>query len=279
MSTLRAGGILVVFLIVTLPLMAVQWLLLATGPRGAIWLPHYYHRFICRLLGLRLQVVGSIDATRPALIVANHVSWLDIPVISSIAPVSFVAKSEVARWPLIGWLARLQRSVFIDRSARNGAHQQARSIAERLAAGDRIVLFAEGTTGDGNRVLPFKSALLAAVGLGNGETPRPDVAVQTLAISYTHVHGIPLGRMLRPFVAWYGDMDVPGHAWRVLKNGPIDASIQIGEPLPISEFASRKALAAHTERVIRGAMTAMLRAGRAEFSSTRAPMDAKAVAE
>lgn len=259
MGTLRAGAILTVFLAVTVPLMVVQALLLAVGGRAALRLPHLYHGFICRLLGLRINLTGVVDPTQPALIVANHVSWLDIPVISAIAPVSFVTKREVRGWPFIGYLARLQRSLFIDRNARFHARSQAALISGRLAKGDRIVLFAEGTTGDGNRVLPFKSALLAAVGLGNGDRPQAGIPVQTLAISYTHLHGIPLGRTMRPGIAWYGDMDVPGHAWRVLKGGPIDVSVRIGEALLADQFASRKALAAHAEQEIRNAVAGMLR--------------------
>lgn len=285
MGTLRAGAILTVFLLVTVPLMAVQWGLVATGSRAAAWLPHRYHRFVCRLLGIRIRVEGTIDAARQALIVANHVSWLDIPVLSAIAPVSFIAKQEVARWPFIGWLARLQRSLFIDRNSRYGARSQAAAIADRLAAGDRMILFAEGTTGDGNRILPFKSALLAALGLGNGEVPSGEVTVQTLAICYTHLHGIPLGRTMRPGVAWYGDMDVPGHAWRVLKAGPIDVAVRIGEPLKADSFASRKALAAHVEEDIRRAFSSMLKGARPMTLGPRAPgpvpapMDARGPAE
>ena len=94
------------------------------------------------------------------LFAANHVSYLDITVLGSLLDASFIAKTEVAGWPLFGWLARLQRSVFIDRRARSTAHQRD-SIAARLAAGEALILFPEGTSGDGNRLLPFKSALFS----------------------------------------------------------------------------------------------------------------------
>ena len=259
MGTLRAGAILTVFLAVTVPLMVVQALLLAVGGRAALRLPHLYHGFICRLLGLRINLTGVVDPTQPALIVANHVSWLDIPVISAIAPVSFVTKREVRGWPFIGYLARLQRSLFIDRNARFHARSQAALISGRLAKGDRIVLFAEGTTGDGNRVLPFKSALLAAVGLGNGDRPQAGIPVQTLAISYTHLHGIPLGRTMRPGIAWYGDMEMTSHAWALLKAGSLDVCIRVGAPVALEEFADRKDLARRSEDEVRRHVVGILR--------------------
>src|SRR5690606_35544760 len=105
MGNLRAFLILAAFLSATLPTMPVQWALLRLKARQAKTLPHAYHKFVCRLLGIRIHITGEVDTSRPALLVANHVSWLDICVLSAIAPLSFVAKAEVGRWPFIGWLA------------------------------------------------------------------------------------------------------------------------------------------------------------------------------
>jgi lyso-ornithine lipid O-acyltransferase len=259
MQTLRATWTLTLFLALTLPLMPLQWLLLKFWPRAAVNLPHWYHRQVCALLGLRIHQSGHALADRPVLLVANHVSWLDIPVLSAVAPVSFVAKAQVGTWPLIGTLARLQRTVFVDRDARITTGQQTSEIARRLANEDRIVLFAEGTSSDGNRVLPFKSALLGAVmGMPAGGGPHMP-AIQTIALAYTGLHGLPLGRGLRPEIAWYGDMDVPGHAWNLLKLGPIDVQVRIGPALEIANFADRKQLARHCEKTIRDDMRALLR--------------------
>ena len=261
MSTLRGSIILVAFFAFTLALMPVQAVLLALQLPAARWLPCWYHRRIVRLVGLRLAVEGAIERSRPVLIVANHVSWLDIPALSALAPLAFIAKREVGAWPFIGWLARLQRSVFVDRQDPRSAAAQTNVIAERLAAGDTLVLFAEGTTGDGNAVLPFKSTLLAAAKRGRKSMPTTDEppVVQTLTIAYTHLHGLPLGRAGRPHVAWYGDMEVPGHAWKVLKSGPIDARITIGAPVALEAFADRKALANHAEKEVRERFAALLR--------------------
>ncbi len=162
MRSLRAFLVLGAFFAFTFPLMPIQLLLLWTGSRYARTFPHWYHRQVCRIVGIRLHVDGEIAESQSVLIVSNHVSWLDITVLSAVAPVSFVAKQEVASWPFVSWLAKLQRSVFVDRNRRNEVGDKANEILERLAAGDHIVLFAEGTSSDGNKVLPFRSALVGA---------------------------------------------------------------------------------------------------------------------
>lgn len=270
--SLRAAMVLGAFVAGTLPLMPVQAVLKRVGSRAAArTFPHWYHRQVCRLLGLRLRLEGDVARDRPVLLVANHTSWLDIPVISAVAPVSFVAKSEVGTWPGVSMLANLQRTVYVDRGRRSAVGQTAGAIAERLAGGDSIVLFAEGTSTDGNRVLPFRSSLFAAA-MVHHQARRHDSeggpatgkaggvpAVQTLSIVYARRHGIPLGWADRARIGWYGDMDLPPHAWDVLKSGPIDVAIRLGKPVPIDCFSDRKAIAAETEREVRASATAMLR--------------------
>jgi len=258
-GALRAAAILGGFGAITLPLMPVQAALLRTSPRLARKFPHWYHRQVCRLLGIRLHVEGRIVENAPVLVVANHVSWLDIPVLSAVAPLSFVAKKEVGTWPFVSSLARLQRSVFIDRTRRTAVGHTTNEIIERLKSGDTIVLFAEGTSSDGNRVLPFKTPLFAAVKptLANGHT-EVGACVQTLTIAYTHLHGIPLSRTRRSLVGWYGDMEMASHAWELLKAGPLDAKIHISPPVPLSDFTDRKELARYTEAVIRQSLAKLL---------------------
>lgn len=249
MQKFRASAVLAVFAAVTVPLMPLQALFLRSSPALARELPRWYHRFVCRLLGVRVHVTGAVARDKPVLIVANHVSWLDIPVLSSVAPLSFVAKSEVSTWPFVSWLAKLQRTVFVDRTRRVQAGAVANQIAQRLSTGDNIVLFAEGTSGDGNGVLPFKSSLFSAAEPREGE--GDSCYVQTLAIVYTRVHGLPMNRSQRHKVAWYGDMDMLSHIWRLLKGGPLDVHVRIGEPLLLASFGGRKKLAQHSEAQIR----------------------------
>jgi 1-acyl-sn-glycerol-3-phosphate acyltransferase len=137
--------------------------------------------------------------------------------------------------------------VFVDRKMRSTA-QQRDAIAERLAAGDALILFPEGTSNDGTFVLPFKSSLFSVV--FNREQP---VTVQPVSLAYTRLDGLPIGRMLRPFFAWYGDMDLAPHLWRLLGLGVIEAVVEFHQPVAVADFPSRKALAAYCEgRVVAG---------------------------
>jgi 1-acyl-sn-glycerol-3-phosphate acyltransferase len=259
MRSLRAFLVLASFFAFTLPLMPLQLLFLWTGSDYARSFPHWYHRQVCKILGIRLNIEGSVARERGVLLISNHVSWLDIAVLSAVAPVSFVAKQEVASWPFVSWLARLQRSVFVDRARRGEVTDKANEIGERLKAGDHIVLFAEGTSSDGNAVVPFKTPLFAAVKPPGGQALGADICAQTLALTYTKLHGLPLCRRGRPLVAWYGDMDMASHAWRLLGLGPLDVHIRIGPPVPLDEFGDRKALARYAEDRVRRDVVDLLR--------------------
>ncbi len=268
MGAFRAGAVLTGFAALTIPLLPVQQGLLRFSTRHARRFPHWYHRQVCRLLGIRLHIEGNLVSNKPVLIVANHTTWLDIPVLSAVAPVSFVAKKEVARWPGVSLLARLQRTVFIDRDRRGKVADSADEIRSRLKQGDTLVLFAEGTSSDGSRVLPFKSSLFAAA-LPSTSTSGgavEDTQVQTVTLAYTRLHGIPIGRAERPIVSWYGDMEMLSHAWGVLKAGPLDVQIHVGEPVSLQDFKSRKELARHSEDEVRQTLARILRVRAADES-------------
>ncbi len=262
-SRLIVSAKLAAFLALTVPLMPVQAALVRGSPSGARRLPRWYHRRVCALLGVRLKVEGVLARGAPVLLIANHVSWLDIPVISATAPVSFVAKKEVASWPFVSWLAKLQRTVFVDRDRRTSVGDTASEMIQRLAAGDNLVLFPEGTSSDGGGVLPFKTSLLAAAkpSRGAGASAETDhgAVVQTLTIAYTRIHGLPVGRADRPLVGWYGDMDLPGHIWALLEAAPLEVTVRLGPPVPLADFTDRKALARHGESEVRTELLALLR--------------------
>lgn len=242
MGTMRASIILFFFGVLTVPAMFVQTVIILTRLPIRHHVPLFYHRLMCRLLGLRVHVSGK-PAKGPVLLVSNHISWLDIPVLGSLAPLSFVAKHEVSTWPFIGLMARMQNTLFVDRTRRTKVVHTANEIVERLDGGNRVVLFAEGTSGDGNQVLPFKSSLFSAI--EPNEKNNDGHQIQTVAIVYTHVHGLPMNRQQRPAIAWYGDMDMLPHAWGVLKGGPLDVHVRLGEPSPVKPIGDRKKLAAH----------------------------------
>jgi 1-acyl-sn-glycerol-3-phosphate acyltransferase len=258
MGTFRGAAVLTGFFGFTVPLMPLQAIFLKVSDRAARKFPNWYHRNVCRIMGITLKIEGEVARNAPVLLVCNHTSWLDIPVLSALAPVSFIAKEEVRGWPFVSALARLQRSVFVDRTRRLAAGKAVNEIAERLATGDVIVLFAEGTSSAGNSVLPFKSSLFGGV-LGAGTDAFRGALVQTAAVVYTHRHGIPVTRADRPRIGWYGDMEMKSHACDVLKSGPITVTIKVGRPVPFEEFKDRKDMALTTERQIRRDVVAILR--------------------
>lgn len=261
MQIVRALSILAVFLLVTTILIPWQESAVRLRLKRRKTFPNRYHRFLCRLFGIRVTVIGQPVRTQGVLMVANHTSYFDILVFSAAARVSFVAKKEVAGWPLFGTLARLQETVFIERERRSQTAEARDLIRERLLEGDALVLFPEGTSDDGNRVLPFKSALLGAAEFELGMDAQGrirHVPIQPVSIAYVGLYGLPMGRDLRPLIAWYGDMDLVPHLWEALKAGPIEAVVEFHEPLSLDEQAGRKALAAAAEaRVRRGQARAL----------------------
>jgi 1-acyl-sn-glycerol-3-phosphate acyltransferase len=268
---IRVILIALAFLALTLVLLPLQLIGIAFDLRLQRTIPHLYHRILCALIGVRIREVGARSRASPALILSNHVSWLDICVISALAPVVFVAKSEVAGWPVFGWLARLQRTIFINRQARHQTGAATREIAGRLLGGDAVVLFAEGTSSDGIRVLPFRSSLVGAVhhALGNS-THHTQITVQPMSLAYVGFGGVPMGRGLRERVAWYGDADLMPHLLHVLSSGAVDVTVSWGEAVAYEMSADRKAIARDAEKSVRRMTAAALR-GAPPAQATPAP--------
>lgn len=256
---IRSLFIAALFFTVTPVLISLQWLLGRLGLPGWGFISNNYYRVLCALLGIRVRVVGAPAHDRAVLYVSNHVSWADILVIGSIAPVAFVAKSEVAGWPLVGITAKLQRTVFVDRQRR---HQTADAVAEivrRLKNGTSMVLFAEGTSSDGNRVLPFRSALLGAIKHAAAHDGIPGgIPIQPMAICYTGLHGMPMGRQHRPLAAWYGDLDFMPHIRAFIERGAVDAVVTYGERITADGGADRKAMTRQLEDAVRRIAVATL---------------------
>lgn len=247
MGRLRAAFAIASFLLLTLLCMPVQWLFLKLGSRAARTFPNRYHRWVAALFGIHIRTLGEPVTGEGVLMVANHTSWADIVIFSAVAPLSFVSKAEVGTWPLFGTLARLQRTVFVERNRRSATGEIRDEIRDRLLAGDTLLLFPEGTSHDGNRVLPFKSALLGAAEavLEGGQ----HVKVQPVSAAFTGLHGLPMGRETRPLFAWYGDMEMVPHLWEALKAGPLDVVVQFHPPFSL-DVMDRKALAKMAQEVV-----------------------------
>jgi 1-acyl-sn-glycerol-3-phosphate acyltransferase len=257
-SPIRATLLLIPYLIATIILIPIQAVCVALGSRLAERIPMIYHRAVCWLFGLEIVLRGTPAGDRPTLFVANHSSYIDIEVFSSLIPVCFIAKAEVASWPFFGTLARLQRTVFVDRRPRSTADQRD-EIARRLTAGDNLMLFPEGTSDDGNRILPFYSALFSVAERRLAEG-RP-LTVQPVSVAYAELNGFPIGRSLRPLVAWYGDMELAPHLWHFAGLGRVKVVVEFHPPVSIDQFGSRKALADHCRREIARGVAAAI-AGR-----------------
>jgi 1-acyl-sn-glycerol-3-phosphate acyltransferase len=253
-SPTRACLRIVAYVAITLPLLPLQALAVFFKLELARTLPPAYHRLVCRILGIRVAAQGEMAKNRPLLIVGNHTSYLDIEVLGSLIPGSFVAKAEIARWPFFGWLAKLQRSVFIERRS-SKAREHKDEIEKRLLEGDVLILFPEGTSNDGNRILPFRSALFS---VAERRVEGEALVVQPVSLAYTRLDGMPMGRSFRPFFAWYGDMELPPHLWQMLGLGIVTAEVIFHEPVTIDRFGTRKALAEHCWRMVSEGLASLL---------------------
>jgi len=228
----------------TVLLLPVQIVAVALRLRLRQTLPVLYHRGCLRILGFKVVVRGRCSLERPTLFISNHSSYLDIGVLGSLIPGSFVAKAEVGSWPLFGFLAKLQETVFVNRAARRSADSQRNELARRMEAGDSLILFPEGTSSDGNRVLPFKTALFAAAAMPVHGRP---VTVQPVSVVATALDGIPLGWSWRDVYAWYGDMAMAPHLWRLVTLGDLTLVVEFHPAVTIAAFASRKELAGYCQ--------------------------------
>jgi len=214
--------------------------------RGQQVVPQVFHRTMRRLLGLNVVVRGSPSSLRPLFLASNHTSWLDIIVITSFLPVVFVAKQEVSSWPFFGWLAHLQRSIFVNRDKRHEVHKAIGRIADALLTGEVVALFPEGTSTDGTDVSPFRSALVGAV----HETFRRSadlsaLAIQPLAITYAGANG--------KLAVWAREDATPffPHLLQVAALRQIDVLLMWGEPMTVDSNSDRKELTRLLEGAVR----------------------------
>ena len=237
----RAVRRLVMVVLWTLLAIPIQAALMALPGTANLRFARFYNHTLCWLMGLRVQVVGEAAEAKPVLFVSNHSSWLDVLVLGATLEASFVAKHEVGTWPVIRTVARLGRTVFISRT-RAGTKGEAGSIRERLAAGDSLILFPEGTTCDGGRVLPFRSAFLSVADAAQ--------AVQPVSVVFDRLGGLPACRRDRPLFAWYGDTDIFTHFWRLARRSNARATVVLHGTLDPAAWGDRKALSAACAEVV-----------------------------
>jgi len=246
LRAIRRGLVIVLWTLLCMPVQGM--LLLIPGP-GKVSFARFYWAGVCRLLGLRVRVIGArlkrqAAGGRPIVYVSNHSSWVDVPVLGGRLRACFIAKNEISRWPFISWIATLGRTVFVHRR-RTTTGRERDEMRTRLAAGDNLFLFPEGTTSDGSRVLPFRSAFFSVVEGAVTPDGKPPL-VQPVSVVYDRLAYLPAGRATRPLFAWYGDMDIGSHFWRLAQHRGLRATVLLHAPLDPATFPSRKALAQAT---------------------------------
>jgi 1-acyl-sn-glycerol-3-phosphate acyltransferase len=257
----------------TLLAMLVQFVLMILPGRVKIVFARIYWGMFCRLIGLRVRVIGQrAGGARPVVFVSNHSSWLDIPVLGGRLEGCFVAKDDIDRWPVVRTIARLGRTVFVSRRAANTARERD-ELVSRLAAGDNLILFPEGTTSDGSRVMPFRSSFFA---IAEGDAPP---LIQPVSVVYDRLAGLPTGRATRPLFAWYGDMDIASHFWRFAQHRGLRATVLLHAPIDPALFANRKALSSAVwTAVADGASTLRQNRPARPLTTAETPADAAAPA-
>ena len=244
------------FLIVVIP---AQWLINALHLPFWTVLPRAFHRMGCMFLGLRVRVIGQPATGRATLLVSNHISWTDIIAIGSVADVTFVAKREVGEWFFVGMMARLQKTIFVDRTRRSDAGRTSREMGQQMASGNAVLLFAEGQSDIGTHVLPFRSALVGAAQHAMIDAGATDVLIQPLTIAYTKLQGLPVSRNERSLIAWVKSKSLQQNIAEILGGGVKDVTVAFGAPLPLRQTDDRKLVTKTAEQQVRQMLVALNR--------------------
>ncbi|GLQ05208.1 lysophospholipid acyltransferase family protein [Sneathiella chinensis] len=223
-----------------------QVVMLTVAPRHRYVLPQLFHSGLCRLFRVKLVIHGTPSQKHPTLFVFNHISWLDIPVIGKALKGSFVAKKEVAGYPAIGWLAKLQQTIFIART-RPAVKNHKDDMQIHLEQGDSIFLFPEGTSSNGIVLQNFKSAYFALAEGHNGDMP---LTVQPVTLAFSQMDNLMMTRSTMGIVAWVGDEELISHVWQFLNAGRVTAELRFHEPVTIDQYASRKEMARDCQNTV-----------------------------
>ena len=231
---------LIIFLLLTLALLPFQFIIVFFIKNYAYIIPYFYHKICLRIFVIKIKNFGKFSINFPILLISNHASYLDIIILGSLFKTSFIAKKEISKWPLLGILAKLQNTIFIDRRVSSLKNQE-NQIIKHLNEKKNLVIFPEGTSSDGNRVLPFKSSLFNIF----EKNLNSKILVQTITIVYKKINGIPMNRIERKNITWHSNMDLIPNIFNVLKKLSIEVEVIFNDEFLPSKEYDRKKLALH----------------------------------
>tara|TARA_Y100000590_G_scaffold286805_1_gene322655 strand:+ start:10783 stop:11544 length:762 start_codon:yes stop_codon:yes gene_type:complete len=231
---------LLTFLLLTLALLPFQIIIIFLIRRPVYLIPYFYHKMCKIIFGIKVKTFGNVLVETPTLIVSNHASYLDIIILGSLFKTSFVAKKEVSRWPLLGILAKLQNTVFIDRKIFS-LKEQENQIINHLNKKKNLVIFPEGTSSDGNKVLPFKSSLFNIF----EKEHNFKIPIQTITIVYKKTNKNLINEKERSNLTWHSDMDFIPNMVQVLKKKSIEVEVIINDSFLPQKKRDRKKIALH----------------------------------
>ena len=231
------SSFLKVFLIILIILLLIplQYIFVQFKLKNRIYIPIFFHRILLKILGIKVKLIGQNTSARPLILAGNHTSYLDIIILGSIMPICFIAKEDIKHWFLFGFLAKMQNTIFIKRKNYKTL-ESLNSINKELANNSAVVLFPEGTTNTGKKVLNFKSSLFNL--FENNNTLR----LQNFSLCYTHVNDMPIDNRTRPQISWYGDMNIVTHLLNFLKLSSIKATVVL-HPVMKLQGQDRKVIA------------------------------------
>ncbi len=223
----------------------------------------------CILFGIKVNVIGELVKDKPVLLVANHISWADILALGSVANISFIAKSEIKKWPLIGFLASLQKTIFVERSRKKDSKRASNEMANRLASGNALVLFAEGGSDIGAHILPFRSALVGAAqnamnasvvknasiakseGIEKNKSGAKQILIQPVTIAYIKLQGLQVSRGDRMQLAWNRSNSALQNIKQVLRRSVCEITISFAEPIVLGKDENRKIITKKCHAIVR----------------------------
>ena len=247
-----------IFLPVLIVIVPIQFVITRLG---LYWsgLPMFFHKVGCVFLGIRVKTIGEPLHNRPTLLLSNHISWTDIIVIGSVADVTFVAKTGVRNTFFVGFMASLQRTLFVDYGRRQDARRTSQEMAKRLSSNSAVLLFAEGHRDLGTHVQPFRSALVGAAQAAMEEGGAKDVAIQPVTIAYTHLQGLPVSRNERSGISGMNARGFKAVVTNLLTSGMKDVTIAFGAPIPLGPETDRKIVTKLAENQVRRMLVALNR--------------------